>query len=166
MAMCLQMLQKPPVIFTQYAPSRIISRTELERCIQGSSSDREAVSRLWIRYSHYILAEVDPCMEANEGVTATVSLASRYPVLSRMRVSRMNEGCFEMTNGNARLYLCERDAGEVFLYFFPPDRYCNGPDECRIDLTDFGSDASAYFIATVFDSYERITDYYNANVHA
>jgi len=86
MSMRLQMLQKPPVIFTQYAPSWVISPTELERSIHVASRS-EAISWLWISYSRSILAEVDPCMEANEGVDATIKLASGYQGLSQMKVS-------------------------------------------------------------------------------
>lgn len=163
--MRLQMLQKPPVIFTQYAPSWVISPTELERSIHVASRS-EAISWLWISYSRSILAEVDPCMEANEGVDATIKLASGYQGLSQMRVSWMNDNSYELSNGKASLYLCETDSGDVFLYFFPPKGYGNRRAACRIDLTDYGADAAAYFIATVFDSYERIVDYYETNKRA
>ena len=165
MSMRLQMLQKPPVIFTQYAPSWVISPTELERSIHVASRS-EAISWLWISYSRSILAEVDPCMEANEGVDATIKLASGYQGLSQMRVSWMNDNSYELSNGKASLYLCETDSGDVFLYFFPPKGYGNRRAACRIDLTDYGADAAAYFIATVFDSYERIVDYYETNKRA
>ena len=160
--MRLQMLQKPPVIFTQYAPSWVISPTELERSIHIASKS-EAISWLWISYSRSILAEVDPCMEANEGVDATIKLASGYQGLSQMKVSRMIDGSYKLSNGMASLYLSETNSGEVFLYFFPPKGYGNGCSACRIDLTDYGTDAAAYFIATVFNSYERIADYYETN---
>ena len=165
MPMRLQMLQKPPVIFTQYSPSWVISPTELERSIHIASRS-EAISWLWISYSRSILAEVDSCMEANEGVDATIKLASGYQGLSQMRVSWMNDNSYELSNGKASLYLCETDSGDVFLYFFPPKGYDNRCEACRIDLTDYGADAAAYFIATVFDSYERIVDYYETNKRA
>ena len=160
--MRLQMLQKPPVIFTQYAPSWVISPTELERSIHVASRS-EAISWLWISYSRSILAEVDPCMEANEGVDATIKLASGYQGLSQMRVSWMNDNSYELSNGKASLYLCETDSGDVFLYFFSPKKLCNRSDEYRIDLTDFGSEAAAYFIATLFDSYTSIVRLYESN---
>ena len=163
--MRLQMLQKPPVIFTQYAPSWVISPTELERSIHIASKS-EAISWLWISYSRSILADVDPCMEANEGAEATIKFALSYQGLSQMRVSWMNDNSYELSNGKASLYLCETDSGDVFLYFFPPKGYGNRRAACRIDLTDYGADAAAYFIATVFDSYERIVDYYETNKRA
>ena len=166
MSMRLQMLQKPPVIFTQYSPSWVISPTELARSIHGSASRGEAISWLWISYSRSILAEVDPCMEANEGADATIKLASSCQCLSRMKVSWMSDGFYELSNGKASLYLCETDSGDVFLYFFPPKGYCNRCEATRIDLTDYGTDAAAYFIATVFDSYELITNYYETNKQA
>lgn len=166
MSMRLQMLLKPPVIFTQYAPSWVISPTELERSIHIASKS-EAISWLWISYSRSILADVDPCMEANEGAEATIKFALSYQGLSQMRVSWMNDNSYELSNGKASLYLCETDSGDVFLYFFPPKGYDNRCEACcRIDLTDYGADAAAYFIATVFDSYERIVDYYETNKRA
>ena len=165
MPMRLQMLQKPPVIFTQYSPSWVISHTELARSIHTVSIS-EAISLLWISYSRSILAEVDPCMEANEGVEATIKFALSYQGLSQIRVSWMNDGSYELSNGRASLYLCETDSGDVFLYFFPPKRYVIRCETYRIDLTDYGADTAAYFIATVFDSYERIMDYYETNKRA
>lgn len=163
MPMRLQMLQKPPVIFTRYEPSWVINPTELASSIYSSASRSEAISWLWISYSRSILAEVDPCMEANEGAAATINLALVSPGLSRMKVFKTNDGCYELTIGEARLYLCETKAGDVLLYFFSPDRYGNRCEEYRIDLTDYGADAAAYFIATVFDSYKCIADYYEMN---
>ena len=159
----LQMLQKPPVIFTRYAPSWVISSSELANTIYSSASRSEAISWLWFSYSRSILAEVDPCMEANEGAAATINLALVSPGLYRMNVSKTNDGCYELTIGEARLYLCETKAGDVLLYFFSPERHGNRCEECRIDLTDYGADAAAYFIATVFDSYKCIADYYEMN---
>lgn len=165
MSMRLQMLQKPPVIFTQYEPSWVISPSELSRSIITPCRN-EAISRLWINYSQSILAEVDPCMETNEGVEATIKFALRYQGLSQMKVFRMKDGSIELSNGKASLNLCETDSGDVFLYFFPPKVYGNQCEACRIDLTDYGSDTAAYFIATVFDSYERMVDYYETNKRA
>ena len=163
MSISLQMIQKPPVIFTQYAPSWVISPTELARYIHCSTSRSEAITWLWFSYSRSILAEVDPCMEANEGADATIRSASSYLSLSQIKVSRMNDGSYELSNGGTNLYLYETDLGEVFLYFFTPKGYGNQCEDCQIDLTDFGADAAAAFIATVFDSYERIADYYETN---
>lgn len=48
---------------------------------------------------------------------------------------------YELKVGDTSLYLYETDEGEVFLYFFSPEKSINRREECRIDLTDFGSDA-------------------------
>ena len=154
------MLQKPPVIFTQYAPSRVISSTELATSRRISTSRNGAISWLWASYGCSILAEVDPCMEANEGAAATLAFTSRYKSLSRMAVTRTHRDSYELKLGDASLYLTETEAGDVFLYFFSPDKYYYRREEYRIDLTDFGSDAAAYFIATMFGSYESLVDYY------
>lgn len=158
--MCLQLIQKPPVIFTQYNPANAISTTDLASALGRASRRSEAVSWLWLSYGRSVLADVDPCMEANEGAAATIALTSCYKSLSRMEINRMSGDSYELKIGDACLYLTETEAGDVFLYFFSPEKFFNRREECRIDLTDFGSDAAAYFIATIFDSYERITGYY------
>ena len=65
MYMSLRMIQKPPVIFTQYDPSGVIGRSELALALGSRKSD--ALPWLWLSYGHSVLAEMDPCMEANEG---------------------------------------------------------------------------------------------------
>ena len=103
-------------------------------------------------------------VEANEGSAATLALTSCYKSLSQMDVSHLPEGSFELRVGDACLYLTETEAGDVFLYFFSPEQCFNRCEECRIDLTDFGSDAAACFIATLFDSYGRIVRYCDGKV--
>lgn len=163
MSMCLQMIQKPPVIFTQYDPAKVISQTDKSFALGRTSRRSDAISWLWICYSRSVLANVDPCMEANEGAAATIAFTSCYKRLSRMEVKRMQGDNYRLMLGDACLYLTETEAGDVFLYFFSPEKHFNRREECRIDLTDFGSDAAAYFIATIFDSYEGIAGYYETN---
>lgn len=159
--MCLQMIQKPPVVFTQYNPAKAISRNDLAYALGQNKSN--AISWLWINYGKTVLDDVDPCMEANEGAAATIAFTSCYANLSRMEVKRIWGECYELKIGDACLYLSETEEGDVFLYFFSPEKYYNRREECRIDLTDFGSDAAAYFIATIFDSYNHIVRYYETN---
>ncbi len=154
MMMRLQMIQKPPVVFTQYDPARAISPADLALALNGALRRSDAVSRLWLSYGRTVLADVDPCMEANEGAAATLALASRYRSLSRMEVSRIPEGGYALKRGEACLCLTETAAGEVFLS-------CSRREACGIDLTDFGSDAAAYFIATMFAAYERVAKFYD-----
>ena len=163
MSMCLQMIQKPPVIFTQYDPAEAISFNDLVFALSKASRRSEAISWLWISYGRSVLADVDPCMEANEGAAATIAFTFCDKSLSRMEVNQIQGDSFELKMGGGCLYLTETEAGDVFLYFFSPEKHFNRREECRIDLTDFGSDAAAYFIATIFDSYERITRYYEIN---
>ena len=155
------MIQKPPVIFTQYDPSGVIGRSELALALGSRKSD--ALPWLWLSYGHSVLAEMDPCMEANEGAAATADLLSAYPMHSRIDVKAMPEGYYELKAGEACLFLSETETGDVFLYFFSPEKNYNRRDECRIDLTDYGSDAAAYFVNTVFSAYKRITNYYETN---
>lgn len=162
MIVCLQLIQKPPVVFTPYDPARVLSPSDMAFASGRSAGVSDAVAWLWISYGRSVLADVDPCMEANEGAAATIAFASRYRSLSRMEVRRMQDGSHELKLGSARLYLTETEAGDVFLYFFSPEKYFNRREECRIDLTDFGSDAAAYFIATMFGSYDRVARYYDS----
>ena len=163
MSMHLQMIQKKPVVFTQYDPERVISQTELILALNSRRID--ALAWLWLSYGRAVLADVEPCMEANDGVAATIAYASCYKSLSKMEVNQMSGACFELKVGNASLYLSETADGDIFLYFFSPAKYYNRREECRIDLTDYSSDAAAYFIATIFDSYESIERYFDTNRH-
>jgi hypothetical protein len=155
------MLQKPPVVFAQYNPAEVIRPSELAVALRSRRED--AVTWLWLSYSRTVLDDVDSCMEANEGAGATLALASRYPGLSHMEVRRVGSHTYEMRLAGAGLYLSGTDDGDVFLYFFSPEKNYNRREECRIDLTDYGCDAAAYFIDTVFSAYKRITNYYETN---
>ena len=157
MPMCLQMIQKPPVVFTQYDPAKIISHSDLALVLGSRRSD--AISWLWLSYGRAVLDDVDPCMEANEGAAATIAFTSCYKSLSKMEVKQMWGSNYELMVGDTSLYLSETDEGDIFLYFFSPEKSINRREECRIDLTDFGSDAAAYFIATIFESYKPIVRY-------
>ena len=163
MPMCLQMIQKPPVVFTQYDPAKIISHSDLALVLGSRRSD--AISWLWLSYGRAVLDDVAPCMEANEGAAATIAFTSCYKSLSKMEVKQMWGSNYELMVGDTSLYLSETDEGDVFLYFFSPEKSINRREECRIDLTDFGSDAAAYFIATVFESNKPIVRYLETNKH-
>ena len=159
--MRLQMMQKPPVVFTLYDPAKVISQTEYD--VKHCSRRAESITRIWCNYARTVLDDAEPCMEANEGAFATLSLASRYKSLSGMEVRnirRTTGECYELKRGNARLWLSETEAGDVFLDFYPPDGTPGFIEDCTIDLTDFGSDTAAYFISTVFESYEYIVNEY------
>lgn len=161
MSMCLQMIQKPPVVFTQYDPAKIISHSDLALVLGSRRSD--AISWLWLSYGRAVLDDVDPCMEANEGAAATIAFTSCYKSLSKMEVKQIWGSNYELMVGDTSLYLSETDEGDVFLYFFSPEKSINRREECRIDLTDFGSDAAAYFIATIFESYKPVVRYFDTN---
>ena len=159
----MSMHQKKPVVFTQYDPEKVISQTEL--ILARGSLRNDALAWLWLSYGRSVLADVEPCMEANDGVAATIAYSSCYRSLSIMEVNQMSGVCFELKVGDASLYLSETADGDIFLYFFSPAKYYNRREECRIDLTDSSSDAAAYFIATLFDSYESIERYFDTNRH-
>lgn len=163
MSMCLQMIQKPPVVFTKYDPAKVISHSDLVLALNSHRSD--AISWLWLSYGRAVLDDVNPCTEANEGAAATIAFTSCYKSLSKMEVNQMPGSNYELKVGDTSLYLSETDEGDVFLYFFSPEKSFSRREECRIDLTDFGSDAAAYFIATVFESYKPIVRYLETNKH-
>lgn len=101
MSMRLQMLQKPPVVFAQYNPAKVISPSELAAALRSQRED--AIIWLWLSYSRTVLDDVDPCMEANEGAAATIALASRYPGLSHMAVRRVRSNTYELRLAGAGL---------------------------------------------------------------
>lgn len=153
--MRLQMLQKPPVIFTQYEPSRAISVEEKAFAKQHS----EALPWLWLSYSRFVLEDNEPCMEPNEGLELTMAYALQYKELKDMKVKRLDKQSYELRLGKASLYLAETDEGDIFLYFFTPEHYCNLREDRRLDLTGYSSDASACFIATIFAAYNKVKQY-------
>lgn len=159
MTLQLQMIQKPPVVFSHYDPCTAISDSDLAYALKWSAFKEDAIARLWLSYSRNVLSDVDPCMEANDGAAATIAYTAHYESLKDMRVNHPERDCHELIVGNATLYLVE-DEGDVFLYFLSPYRLCNRWENCRIDLSDYSSDASAYFIATVFEAYEHINRFY------
>ena len=160
MTMRLQMIQKSPVIFYQYDPARVICPSELAFAIDGTLHRNDAVSWLWFSYARSVLADIEPCMEINEGAAATVSVASCHKGLSRMKVKGLPGNIYELRMGDSCLYLSETDAGDIFLDFFPPVKCFHHLGLFRIDLTDFSSTTSACFIAALFAAYARIAKYY------
>ena len=157
MTMCLQMIQKPPVVFTQYDPAKVISQPELFQALASRRCD--AVSWLWLSYGRALLADAEPCMEANEGAEATMCFLSSYENLSDMKVTPVPGEGYKLMLDKATLFLSETVEGDTFLYFFSPEKPCNRRDECRIDLTAYGSDAAACFIAALFGSYNTLQTY-------
>lgn len=164
MLMSLRMVQKPPVIFCKYDPASVIGQKELAsaRILHGNY----AVSSLWLVYANRLIGDVEDCMEANEGVATILDSASGHKSLEKMQKIHLHDNYYELRIGGKSLFLSESEEGDVFLYFFHPDRNSNRREECRIDLTGFGSDTAAYFIAELFDSYQSIERFYYANKSA
>ena len=155
MSMTLQMLQKPPVIFTQYEPSRAISAEDKAFAKQHS----DAIPWLWLSYSRFVLEDNEPCMEPNEGLELTIAYALQYKELKDLKVKRLDAQSYELKLGTASLFLTESNEGDVYLYFFTPEHYCNLREDRRLDLTGYSSDASANFIATIFAAYNKVKQY-------
>ena len=146
------MLQKPPVIFTQYKPENAISAEDQAFARKHSY----ALPWLWLSYSRFVLEDNEACMEPNEGLELTIAYSLQYKELKDLKVKHIDTHSYELKLGKACLYLSETDEGDIFLYFFTPEHYCNLREDRRLDLTGYSSDASAYFIATIFNAYESI----------
>ena len=149
------MLQKPPVIFTTYEPESAICAEDKAFALKQSS----ALPWLWLSYSRFVLEDNDPCMEPNEGVEETIAYVHKYKELKGLKVKRLGELSYQLKFGNASLYLTETNEGDVFLYFFNPERH-NIREDGRLELTGYSSDASAYFIATIIAAYNKLKGYY------
>ena len=98
-------------------------------------------------------------MEPNEGLELTMAYALQYKELKDMKVKRLDKQSYELRLGKASLYLAETDEGDIFLYFFTPEHYCNLREDRRLNLTGYSSDASACFIATIFAAYNKVKQY-------
>ena len=147
----LQMLMKAPVVFTQYDPSKVIDSESVADAIGRSGSREDAISRLWAAYGRAVLSEVDPCMEANEGVRAMLECLSVDPSLSDMNVRWAAPGCYSIAVNGACLYLYEKQRGEVSVSF-----PIHGAETETIDLSDYSSDAAACFLSTIIGAYTDI----------
>lgn len=163
MAMCLQMIQMPPVAFMQFDPAEVVNPSDLSEALRWNCSKTDALSRLWLSYSRYVFSNADPYMVANEGAEAIIDYVEGMGELGQVSVSRLSEGDYELRLGRASLYLSETEEGDVFLYFYSPLKKSNRREECRLDLTECGSDDAACFIATVFEAYGSIVEYYYNN---
>lgn len=147
----LQMLMKAPVVFTQRDPSVVLGDECLADILGCCRTREEAAARLWAAYGRTVLSEVDPCMEANDGISATLECLSHYPTLSEMSVRWVAPGCYSLWLHGAGLHLYENPRRELSVSFSFP-----GKDTEAIDVTDYSSDAAAYFIATLFGAWSGI----------
>ncbi len=147
----LQMLMKAPVVFTQYNPTKVIDSSCIADALERSSSKEDAISRLWAAYGRAVLSDVDPCMEANEGVRAMLERLSEYPTLSDMNVRWVAPGCYSIAVNGASLYLYENPRREVFVSF-----PLHGAETETIELSDYSSDAAASFLSTIIGAYTDI----------
>ena len=163
MQMTLSMRQMPPVIFFEYPVAGVVDEEIREQVAAGAASREALFSACWMDYSRSLLASVEPCMEANEGVAAIVgSLAGRSD-LAGLTVSWLGgRGCM-LSLGGKSLYLSETYEGEVFLFFAHPGTKLPGAASSRLDLTDFGTETVASFIAAVFHSVPAVACYLALN---
>lgn len=161
------MMMKPPVIFTLYEPSEVISGEEADSIIRGAFSDSDAFRRLWLHYARTVLSDAEPCMEANDGANATVRALSRKLFSSALYICEVGEGTFRLELDGHRLFLRETKEGDVLLYFLTTLACLGrGSDEFLLDLSDYSSEAAAAFITTVFSSCGRVEAYLRDRMRA
>ena len=150
--MTLRLIQKPPVVFTPYDPAAVLEPSAFAEAARTGNP----LPLLWAEYGRAVLSDVDPCMESNDGAWPTVSFARRQPGMGGLDAWCLPGGSLELVSEGASLYLRETQDGDVTLMFLPPDDPRCGGEEFRIDLSDYGSDAAGYFIATLFAGRGRI----------
>ena len=153
--MRLQMTMIPPAVFTPYDPSDVISSEERARALR----DGFPLPSLWLSLSRRMLEDNACCMEANGGAEETLSCAARRRDLSGMKVSRCGRGRFMLTHREITLYLEEGMEGDLLLFFLNPARHGVRKEQWSLELTGFGSDTAAAFLAAVFASYEKISQF-------
>lgn len=150
MQMTLSMRQMPPVIFFEYPVAGVVDEEIHEQVAAGAASREALFSACWMDYGRSLLASVEPCMEANEGVADVVrALAGRSDLVGLSVAWLTNRQCVLSLEGR-RLYLSESFDGEVSLFFACPGTQLPGLSSSRLDLTDYGTETVASFIAAVF----------------
>lgn len=153
--MRLRMTMMPPAVFFPYNPSDVISPEERAFALRGGFP----LPSLWLSLSRRMLEDNAVCMEANGGAEETLSFAARRRDLSGMKVNRCGRGCFVLTLRGINIYLEGSMEGDLLLFFLDPA--CRGvrKEEWSLELTGFGSDTAAAFLAAVFGSYEKISQF-------
>lgn len=159
MQMTLSMRPKPPVIFFPFPVERVIDK-EICELVEAGVVGREILfPACWMDYGRSLLASVEPCMEPNEGVAAIVdSLAGRRD-LPGLSVTWMTNRICALSLEGRRLYLSETFDGDVFLFFAYPGTRLPGMSLSHLDLTDYGTETAASFIAAVFHAIPAVTSY-------
>ena len=161
MAMRLQLVQMPPAAFILPDPAQVVSPSELSEALRWDCSRPDALSRLWLSYSRHVLSEAEPCPAVNGGADATVDWLRSMDEAEKVSVTCLSEGNYRLSLGRADLCLSETEEGDVYLYFCSPRRRPGRGKECRLDLTDCGSDDAAGFIAAALSAYDSIVNFYN-----
>lgn len=162
--MTLSMRQKPPVIFFPFPVERVIDR-EISELVEAGVAGREALfPACWMDYGRSLLASVEPCIEPNEGVAAIVdSLAGRRD-LPELTVAWMTNRICALSLEGRCLYLSETFDGDVLLFFAYPGTRLPGMMSSRLDLTDYGTETAASFIAAVFHAVPVVNGYLAVNI--
>ena len=153
----LRMTLKPPVAFSLPAPGSILSDEDVRRIAERGFGRERTICLVWSLYCRCVLSQTDPCMEPGEGAEAVITHLRPNDCIC---VEHAGAGCYILRQSGKELYLEETGAGGLMLYFLPPERYYNRTDECRVDLSDYGPEAAALFIAAAFGSYGMVRRYF------
>ena len=161
--MTLSMRQKPPVIFFPFPVERVIDK-EIGELVEAGGASRETLFPVcWMDYGRSLLALVEPCMEPNEGVASIVDSLIGRRDLPGLTVTWMTNRICALSLEGRRLYLSESFDGEVFLFFAHPGTKLPGTSSSRLELSDYGTEIAASFIAAVFHSIQTVTCYMELN---
>lgn len=161
MFLSLRMIQKPPVVFYPATPMAVLSRGDVEGFLSRGLGRERVFSLVWALYCRTLLSQVDPCMEAADGVKETVRRLFQWREAGELTVTWKDDTCCTLRYQDVVLYLLEKeDHGALLLYFLPPEKFFNQRDECRVDLSDYGPDAAVQLIATAFACYKSIYHFF------
>ena len=161
MSQSLKLVQKPPVVFYLVDPAVAFSSCEIRGLLSRGLGEERTFLLLWAQYCRFLLSQVEPCMEANEGAKITVEYLLKGSDSSGTTAIWEGEDCCILRRGDAVLYLQgAADKGDVMLYFLPPDHDYSYREACRIDLSDYGSDAAAQFVAATLGSWGKVRNYF------
>ena len=162
--MTLSMRQKPPVIFFEYPVAGVIDKEISEQVEAGAAGRESLFPACWMDYSRSLLASVEPCMEPNEGVEAIVESLIGRSDLPGLAVAWMTNRICALSLDGRYLYLSETFDGDVLLFFAYPGTRLPGMMTSRLDLTDYGTETAASFIAAVFRAVPAVNGYLAVNI--
>ena len=153
------MTLKPWVFFAKCDPETVLNASVCKEIIDKYYSREEALAFLWKCYGEYLLTVNEIPLEVNDSAAMILGELFRYPVSGGLMVKVVGTDTYELTYKGTKLYLVEKEDGDVFLSFFSPwSRHFRG-EMGRLDLTGYGKTTSGYFLATLLECLDPVRDY-------